>query len=243
MDKNIPWILRTKKSNIKDNLRFYIVTSILNIIIATTITLLVNDLIGCSTTHYKPIEIIRLKKLEQIKKKFRIGYERIIEKNIKRGLKSKKKKWSKKNIKTLVNVLNAGEIEFKINHRDILSIIRIESEFKIVVKSKKNTNGTRDYGITQINGPNIRYLYKKAARILAKHGVRYSNRKNKYDLALNTMACICYLDWARHKITVREGFNVMRWIISYNRGVRGSKHSNSKNKYWNKFLKARNLFI
>lgn len=193
----------------------------------------------------------RLKKLKKIKQEIlntKPKLLRVIKKNIKKALKIKNRKWSEKNIDTLALVLNIGEKIYKINHMDVLSIMKIESGFKIIIHSKTNKNGTRDYGLAQINSSNMKRLYSMSAIILRNNLIHFSSIKNKYDLALNTMSCIIHLGGTRTTMKNRGIYNKKRWIQSYNCGVSGSVSKNKRivylrNKYWKKFYRAKNVLL
>lgn len=195
------------------------------------------------------IMIQKLKKLQVIKENlsyiFKPNSYKVIQHNIKEALRKNGIVWTQRNIDRLTLVLHVGEKKFKIDHKDVLSIIKIESNFKIDVTSKVNSNGTRDHGLGQINSENIPHLYPKAAWHLRKNGIWYSNISDKHDLALNVMSSIIYLNDTRQSIKSFGGyFDKKRWIQAYNTGLVGSISPQkgyvvARNRYWKRFLDSR----
>lgn len=138
--------------------------------------------------------------------------------------------------KKIIKLLKIGERDFGVSHKDILSIMAVESGFK---KYSRNTNKdkSRDYGISQQNGRYIMARYRSASRYLKKYKIRYKSVYDKYDIGLNVMSAILY-QYDTGKVTKSH----RRLISSYNVGRRGY-FTNRKiaNRYYSYVMKYRNL--
>ena len=103
---------------------------------------------------------------------------------------------SKMNIDDYVSMMRAieiGERYFFIDRDIVLTVIFIESEFKVIRKSKQNENGTFDYGLSQQNDKYYLARYKLVSKILDAEKIEY-DINNKYDIYLNVLSCFYYLD-------------------------------------------------
>ena len=105
----------------------------------------------------------------------------------------------------------------------------LETRFKNV-RSRRNKNGTYDYGYCQINEINIDSLYSKSANILSRYSLSYDTN-NLLDPSLNIMSAIIHISYLQNRT---DGDN---WIIAYNRGLNGSKKVIDKyeNEYYRKY--------
>ena len=172
---------------------------------------------------------------KKIKKTTRVS----LKTNIKRNIKVlKKRKYSKYNMERLVNALYVGQKHYKIHYKDVLAMLKIESDFRIVIKSVKNRDGTYDIGISQQNSPYYKKRYKTATKILKKYKIKHS--KGKYDLYLSVLSCYGELNWIKKALCDSRKYSYKRWICSYNTGVAGYTYKiNAREKYWKKFSKSR----
>lgn len=140
-------------------------------------------------------------------------------------------------IERLAQVLYVGHVKYNINYYDVISLISTESEWKKTAKGKNPKS--MDYGLTQQNSHSINYRYKVAARILDSHGITY-NKNDKFDVALNVMSCIWYLNAIRKEIG--DGYSHHRMISSYNTGVVGYKRlPRIANAYYTRFTKMKSI--
>lgn len=149
----------------------------------------------------------------------------VIKNDINKLLKKYKKNWSKTNINKLALTLQKGESVHNISYKDVLSVISIESEFKINAYNK-NRNQTIDYGLTQINSDNWSNLTKQSIKLLKRYNISYEN--NKYDICLNVMNCFVYLANSEKMLKKIKSYSYPKMIQSYNVGLNGSL-SNNKN--------------
>jgi len=164
--------------------------------------------------------------------------------NLKMKLYKYNRNWDPKTINWITNVLYFGQRQYDIDHRIILNICDIESNFDIKAH-RKNTNGTQDYGIVQSNDCN-QNEYLQAALVLDENKIWHTDSKNRFDPAIGIMSAYIYLNWARNEITKQSDFSHKRWITSYNCGVMGSdarlkkyKYLESKRKnYWSNYCTA-----
>ena len=141
------------------------------------------------------------------------------------------RKWSKQTKNRVVNLLFKGQKEFDIDYKIILSIVAIESQFKIrcIGKNKKSV----DYGLTQQNSKYIKKRYRKAEIYLKKYRIKCYN--SKFDLSKNIFSCFIFLDEIRQheKIIYFD-----QWIKAYNVGIRGStldSYQKVADRYYKKF--------
>lgn len=141
--------------------------------------------------------------------------KKVISYNLENKLNSFNRHWDKKTKDLAVKTLLAGEIQFNIDHRLVLSIIAVESEFKITAK-RKNRNKTIDYSLTQQNSKSIKYRYKHCEPILMTHKIIYTN--SYYDIPKNIMSCYVYLN----DIRSTTEYDAKMIIMAYNLGIRGA---------------------
>lgn len=174
----------------------------------------------------------------------------VIENAVMTRLAHHKQKLSKKDIDTLVKVVYIGHFKYRINYQDILSMISTESEYYKFAQGKnykkKKINGKTvkvldsiDYGLTQQNSKNLKSHYRAAARILKAAGIRH-NINDKFDVALNVMACVWYLDAIRKEIG--GDYSHKRMISSYNTGVVGfDRWPKKATAYYTRFTKMKSI--
>ena len=185
------------------------------------------------STIYKIVEGINEKKLS---KKEQVSLI------LSKALKLENRRWYKRTQKWYVKVLLAGWKEFNIHPINVLTIARIESTMKTKAYNR-NSNGTKDYGLCQINSINIKALSKRSIKILKKYKLWHTKNK-KYDIAINTMNCFVYLQGTRIALKNKKNKSFERWIMSYNTGIRGSVSKKrgfvlARNKYWHNFKKKK----
>lgn len=172
---------------------------------------------------------VKLKKIAQKKK---IDLKLSIEKDLKI---LNKRKYSKTNTRRLVRSLYIGQRHYGIHYKDVLAMLKIESDFKIVTKSR-NTDGTYDIGLSQQNSPYYKNRYKVASRVLKKYRIKHSNWD--YDIYVNVLACYGELNCIKKRIKNRYSYK--RWICSYNTGVAGYNYKiKARERYFKKFKIAR----
>ena len=109
----------------------------------------------------------------------------------------------KMDIDDYVNMMRAveiGEKYYNVDRDIVLAVIFIESDFKVIRKSKKNDNGTFDYGLSQQNDKYYLARYKLVSKILDAEKISY-DINNKYDIYLNVLSCFYYLD---HCINLKD---------------------------------------
>ena len=76
-------------------------------------------------------------------------------KNLDIKLKKFNRNWHPDNRQKAIEALIIGEQKYNIDHRLVLAIISVESEFKIT-QFHKNSDCTIDYGLTQTNSKSIK---------------------------------------------------------------------------------------
>ena len=89
----------------------------------------------------------------------------------------------------MMRAIEIGERYFFIDRDIVLTVIFIESEFKVNAVNRK----TLDYGLSQQNDKYHLARYKLVSKILDAEKIRY-NINNKYDIYLNVLSCFYYLD-------------------------------------------------
>lgn len=137
--------------------------------------------------------------------------------------------WSKQNKEKCVDILYKGQKEFNIDHKIVLSIISIESQFNIkaIGKNKKSI----DYGLTQQNSKYLKQRYKNAEQYLKEFKIKYTD--SNFDIGKNIVSCFVYL----HDINeYSDLIQFSDYITAYNQGVKGCKRNND-NRYYEKFMK------
>ncbi len=156
----------------------------------------------------------------------------IIQSNLNLFLFQYNRKWSKHNYYKVIDALYYGEQEFGIDHKIVLSIIAIESRFKINAIGRNSDSV--DYGITQQNSLHIKQRYETSKKYLDKYNLKYSD--TVFDINQNIFSCYMYLNEIDRSSLVNS-FNQM--IKAYNVGIRGSTlkdwRQSKANKYYEKF--------
>ena len=137
-----------------------------------------------------------------------------------------------KHKKKLSHILFIGSLHYRISHKDVLAIIKIESNFNLYATGRNKDS--IDYGLSQTNSKYLKQRYKTVKSIANKYGLTYTN--NKYDMTLNILACYNYLAYIQTQVKEYK-----RYIISYNTGVAGSLYKKTGEKYYNKFIAYRGL--
>jgi len=163
-----------------------------------------------------------------------ISSEEIVKKEIQKDLNyflhKHNRNWSWMNKKLFVEVMYAGQKEFEIDYRIVMSIISVESNYKIQARGKNK--GSIDYGLTQQNSKYINQRYKVAEKYLNKLGFKYS--QSPYDISKNIFSCYIYL----HDMSdIPELIWFKDYINAYNKGVRGALRNKTNDDYYNKFMK------
>lgn len=126
----------------------------------------------------------------------------------------------------MMRAINIGEKYYDVDRDIVIAVIFIESDFKVNRKSKKNDNGTYDYGLSQQNDKYYLARYKHVARILDAEKISY-DINNKYDIYLNVLSCFYYLDHC-----INQKGSKSQGIKKYNGAGKCSEA------YLNKFLKV-----
>lgn len=93
----------------------------------------------------------------------------------------------------MLRALEIGERYFGIEQEIVLSVLFIESEFKVYAHNT-NDNGTEDYGLSQQNSKYYAERFQAVKRILDKEKIFRSDYNNPYDIYLNVLSCYYYLD-------------------------------------------------
>lgn len=156
----------------------------------------------------------------------------IIQSNLNLFLFQYNRKWSKHNYYKVIDALYYGEQEFDIDHKIVLSIIAIESRFKINAIGRNSDSV--DYGITQQNSLHIKQRYEASKKYLDKYNLKYSD--TVFDINQNIFSCYMYLSEIDRSHLVNS-FSQM--IKAYNVGIRGStlkdRRQSKANIYYEKF--------
>jgi hypothetical protein len=151
-----------------------------------------------------------------------------IEKDLNYFLKKYNRNWSKQNRDKFIEVIYKGSTEFNIDPKIVMSIISIESQYRIVVKGK-NKNSV-DFGLCQQNSRYINQRYKATEEYLKRNKIAYTN--SKYDIGKNVFACYMYLK----DISDSEALLHFRdYITAYNQGIKGALRNNNDT-YYQKFM-------
>jgi hypothetical protein len=172
-------------------------------------------------------------KKDILENSYQITNEKILEYNIEKDLnyflKKYNRNWSKQNKNKFVEVVYRGSKEFRVDPKIVMSIIAVESQYKIIIKGK-NKNSI-DYGLTQQNSLYITTRYKIAEKYLKQNNITYTN--SKYDIGKNVFACYMYLK----DISDSEALLHFRdYITAYNQGIKGALRNNNDT-YYQKFMK------
>jgi len=144
------------------------------------------------------------------------------------------RKWSQENKQKCIDALYYGQQEFDIDYKIVMSLISIESQYRIVVIGK-NKNGSKDFGLSQQNSRYIKQRYRAAEEYLNKYKIKYSN--SNFDISKNIFSCYMLL-----RDTNEYGNLILfrDYIASYNVGIRGIRQEHTQkiaDKYFNKFMK------
>ena len=158
----------------------------------------------------------------------------IIEDSLNYFLHKYKRKWSNENKQKCIDALYYGQQEWNIDYKIVMSLISIESQYRIVVIGK-NKNGSKDYSLTQQNSKYIKYRYKATEEYLNHYKIKYTN--SNFDIGKNIFACYMLL-----RDTNEYGNLIMfrDYIASYNVGIRGVRLGHMQETadvYYSKFLK------
>jgi hypothetical protein len=152
--------------------------------------------------------------------------------------------WDPKTINWLASTLLLGQRLYDIDHRIILNICDIESNFDINIKHL-NLDKTWDWGIVQCNDKN-RNEYIQAEKVLDNNKIWHTYSNDMLDPAIGIMSAYIYLNWSRDKLINQRDFSHKRWIVSYNCGYSGSdprihryQYLETKRKsYWSNYCVA-----
>lgn len=201
------------------------------------IILLINSFLLFNLLNERKVEIYEV--VQIIKP---ISDREIVEKNLNVNLNKYKRTWTKKQKEEFIQAILIGYETYSIHPRIVLSIIEIESNYKIKAYNK-NKNKTLDYGLSQINEDNWDWLSAKSKKVLEENNIKHSD--NKYNISLNVMNCFSYLDWSKNTLSKKGYFTYEKLIQSYNVGVNGSlsnkeKYNRLRKKYFNKFIVSYN---
>ena len=148
-------------------------------------------------------------------------------------------KMNDKTLKTYIEVFYFASNYFKLDYKDIIAIITIESEWNPMAYGK-NWNGTEDIGLCQINTIHLSEDYRIAKQICLKYKIPHTN--SLYDVSLNILSAFIYMNDMRMKMISENRYYYRRYIVSYNTGYNGSVskyYRVSADKYWNRFIKIR----
>jgi len=156
----------------------------------------------------------------------------IIKSDLNHFLHKYNRNWSEQNKNRCIELLYKGQLEFDIHYKIVLSIVAIESQFKIdaIGKNKKSI----DYGLAQINSRYLKQRYRATEQYLNQHKIKYTD--SKFDMNKNIYSCFMYLK------NIMEYGDLVQFsdhIKSYNVGIRGCKLNTmqkSANIYYNKFI-------
>lgn len=156
-----------------------------------------------------------------------------IKDNLNYFLNKYKRNWTKKEKEKCVDILYYGQQQFNINHKIILSIISVESQFNIkaIGKNKKSV----DFGLCQINSRYIKQRYRNAEKYLKELNIKYTD--SKFDISKNILSAYIYLrDISSYADLIEFG----DYIKAYHVGIKGSQMSYMQkecNVYFDKFMK------
>jgi uncharacterized protein YcfL len=150
-------------------------------------------------------------------------------------LKKHNRQWNKQNKERFIDAIYYGSQEFNINPKIIMSIVSIESQYKITAKGI-NRKGKKvksiDFGLSQQNSKYLKHRYKATVPYLKEYKLKH-NVKDKYDISCNIFACYMYM----RSITDYSDLVLFSDLITaYNQGIRGAKRNNDSS-YYEKFLK------
>jgi hypothetical protein len=156
----------------------------------------------------------------------------IIKDNLNVFLNKYNRNWSLQNKQKCIDALYCGQQEYSIDYKIVMSIIAIESEYKITAIGKNKNS--KDFGLCQINSKYINYRYKKVEPILDYYKIKYTN--SKFDISKNIFSCYALL---RNTNNYYDLILFRDFIASYNIGVRGVKQEHTQqiaDRYYERFL-------
>jgi len=179
---------------------------------------------------YKLVPDERLAARDAVEKDIKDAISRLNKEN------TKQIRWNSSTLKRVVDVTTLMERRTKINHKDVIAIMIIESDMQIYAWGKNKDRST-DHGLTQQNSFYIKQRYIAASKVLAEEGI-YHDMYNKYDIALNIAACFMYLVDAHKEF----GYNAKHAdvIKSYNVGRNGVRLGRG-DRYYEKFAAQRKI--
>ena len=179
---------------------------------------------------YKLVPDERLAARDEVEKDIKQAITRLNKEN------TKQIRWNDSILKRVVDVTTVMERRTKINHKDIIAIMIIESDLQIYAWGKNRDRST-DHGLTQQNSFYIKQRYIAASKVLTEEGI-YHDMYNKYDIALNIAACFMYLVDSHNEL----GQNAKHAdvIKSYNVGRNGVKLGRG-GRYYEKFVVQRKM--
>ena len=126
--------------------------------------------------------------------------------------------------------------EFGLDYNLQLAKISLESNFRTNAVSKINSNGTRDYGISQINSCNFQWVSDL-------NGSKLDVKNNVYDNIRG--GCLIYKHYRDYwKNKGYRGYELnIRSLNSYNRGLGGyAKHMSIEGNNWNSWSYGRVVY-
>lgn len=153
----------------------------------------------------------------------------IIEDDLNYFLKKYKRNWSVYTKAKFINIVYCGSKEFNINHKVVMSIIAIESQYRINVIGKNDHS--KDFGLAQINSKYLKRRYKATEPYLTQYHIKYTD--SKFDMSKNLFSAFMYL---KDIDDYSDLVQFSDYISAYNQGVRGCRRNNN-NAYYEKFLK------
>ena len=145
-----------------------------------------------------------------------------------------KRNWSKENKNKCIDALYYGQQEWSIDYKIVMSLISIESQYRIVVTGR-NRNGSKDFGLTQQNSRYVKQRYRATENFLNDYKIKYTN--SNFDIGKNIFACYMLL---RNTSEYYDLILFRDFIASYNVGVRGVRLDHMQKTadvYYSKFLK------
>lgn len=144
-------------------------------------------------------------------------------------LKLNNRNWSFKTRNEFVKLLILINKNYLITPNEMLALIWQESQFKIEARSRINSDGSRDYGLTQQNSFYANHRIKAAHKKLAEWKIK-ANR-SAFDPLTNTLSGAMYLS-SLLRINSDDEF----YIKAYNVGIRGTRTKKQKaKKYFKEF--------
>jgi len=164
------------------------------------------------------------------------------EKALEYFLKKYERKWSARDKQIFLQTIKAASKHYQIDPFDLMTFVALESNYKITATSKPNSNGTRDFGLTQQNSNFYKTRYRIVSKVADSYGLRY-NSNNKFDIVLNVMSCSYFISSLRKEIKEKYGsVEKFQLIASYNTGIAGFKRYKKKaQQYYSVFQQLRSV--